>query len=445
MGAKMIITSGKSFKWHCKRCLNILRRSLKTFSATEGQLRASALTYYTLFALVPVLALLFGIAKGFDLENWMKNVMLAKAPQHSDMLNWLFGFAEKTLQHTRGGVIAGVGALILFWSVIKMVGNVEAAVNRVWQVQKTRTIFRKFTDYLSFMIVVPLLLMIASSVTLMLGRMLVKLTESGILGTFSSRIIDFGIHCLPYLVVWVLLTFVYLFLPNTRVQFKAALFGGVIAGTLYQLLQAGYFFVQLALSKYNAIYGSFSALPLFLVWSYLNWLTVLFGVTLSYLYQNYDYESELARDRERSDAEKRLIALIFTAMVTKAFADDDKLLTAEDLAQRTNLSGTLAIEVLNTLEKRKILVALADSEYANARYMPALPLNKMTIINVLERYDKHENSSSFAIVNQPCAKKALEIMFKMRQTLANSEAQRPITDMLVEEESAEQPATTSPA
>jgi len=441
----MIITTGKSFKWHCKRCLNILCRSLKTFSATEGQLRASALTYYTLFALVPVLALLFGIAKGFDLENWMKNVMLAKAPQHSDMLNWLFGFAEKTLQHTRGGVIAGVGALILFWSVIKMVGNVEAAVNRVWQVQKTRTIFRKFTDYLSFMIVVPLLLMIASSVTLMLGRMLVKLTESGILGTLSSRIIDFGIHCLPYLVVWVLLTFVYLFLPNTRVQFKAALFGGVIAGTLYQLLQAGYFFVQLALSKYNAIYGSFSALPLFLVWSYMNWLTVLFGVTLSYLYQNYDYESELARDRERSDAEKRLIALIFTAMVTKAFADDDKLLTAEDLAQRTNLSGTLAIEVLNTLEKRKILVALADSEYANARYMPALPLNKMTIINVLERYDKHENSSSFAIVNQPCAKKALEIMFKMRQTLANSDAQRHITDMLVEEESAEQPATTSPA
>ena len=428
----MIITTGKSFKWHCKRCLNILRRSLKTFSATEGQLRASALTYYTLFALVPVLALLFGIAKGFDLENWMKNVMLAKAPQHSDMLNWLFGFAEKTLQHTRGGVIAGVGALILFWSVIKMVGNVEAAVNRVWQVQKPRTIFRKFTDYLSFMIVVPLLLMIASSITLMLGRMLVKLTESGILGTLSSRIIDFGIHCLPYLVVWVLLTFVYLFLPNTRVQFKAALFGGVIAGTLYQLLQAGYFFVQLALSKYNAIYGSFSALPLFLVWSYLNWLTVLFGVTLSYLYQNYDYESELARDRERSDAEKRLIALIFTAMVTKAFADDDKLLTAEDLAQRTNLSGTLAIEVLNTLEKRKILVALADSEYANPRYMPALPLNKMTIINVLERYDKHENTSSFAIVNQPCAKKALEIMFNMRQTLANSEAQRPITDMLNE-------------
>ena len=432
MGAKMIITTGKSFKWHCKRCLNILRRSLKTFSATEGQLRASALTYYTLFALVPVLALLFGIAKGFDLENWMKNIMLAKAPQHSDMLNWLFGFAEKTLQHTRGGVIAGVGALILFWSVIKMVGNVEAAVNRVWQVQKPRTIFRKFTDYLSFMIVVPLLLMIASSITLMLGRMLVKLTESGILGTLSSRIIDFGIHCLPYLVVWVLLTFVYLFLPNTRVQFKAALFGGVIAGTLYQLLQAGYFFVQLALSKYNAIYGSFSALPLFLVWSYLNWLTVLFGVTLSYLYQNYDYESELARDRERSDAEKRLIALIFTAMVTKAFADDDKLLTAEDLAQRTNLSGTLAIEVLNTLEKRKILVALADSEYANPRYMPALPLNKMTIINVLERYDKHENTSSFAIVNQPCAKKALEIMFNMRQTLANSEAQRPITDMLNE-------------
>ena len=112
--------------------------------------------------------------------------------------------------------------------------------------------------------------------------------------------------------------------------------------------------------------------------------------------------------------------------------DDPGRFIYADLIRATNLSGTLAIEVLNTLEKRKILVALADSEYANPRYMPALPLNKMTIINVLERYDKHENTSSFAIVNQPCAKKALEIMFNMRQTLANSEAQRPITDMLNE-------------
>lgn len=439
----MIITSGKSFKWHCKRCCNILCRSLKTFAAAEGQLRASALTYYTLFAVVPVLALLFGIAKGFELEVWMKNAMLTKTPQHSEVLTWLFGFAEKTLQQTRGGVIAGVGALILFWSVIKMVGNVEMAVNRVWQVQKPRTIFRKFTDYLSFMIVVPMLLMIASSAALMIEQILTRLTATGTIGLWGLRIVEFGVHCIPYLVVWGLFTFVYIFLPNTRVRFQSALFGGVIAGTLYQLLQAGYFFVQVALAKYNVIYGSFSALPLFLIWSYMNWLIVLFGVTLSYLYQNYDYESELARDRERSDAEKRLIALIFTAMVTKTFADGDKLLTAEDLALRTNLSGTLAVEVLGSLEQRKILVALADNEFDNPRYMPALPLDKMTIINVLERYDKHENGSSFAIVNQPCARKALKMMYEMHRILAASEAKRHITDMLEEEEPAKQSSAVS--
>lgn len=429
---KKLFSSEHSFKWHCKRTLRIMLQAVMDFTHSEGQLRASALTYYTLFAIVPVLALLFGVAKGFELEVWLKNSMLARSPQHNDMYVWLFSFAERTLEQTRGGVVAGVGALMLCWSVIKMIGNIEKAVNAIWHVKKARTLFRKFTDYLSFLIIVPILLLATSSATFMVSGMLEKFANSNQLLTFSRPIIEFGIRCMPYLVAWILFTFICIFLPNTRVRFRAALFGGVISGTIYQLLQAGYFFIQIALARYNVIYGSFSALPLFLIWTYLNWIVVLFGITLSSLYQNYDYESDLAGDAGRSPGEKRLIALLFAAMITKDFADGKPPVSSDTLVKRTNMSPTLIKELLGTLEQNKIIAALADNEYENVRYIPAMPLEKMTLFNVLEHYDRHDSNSSFSIINEPYAQHALKIMSEIRKNLADSTGNRSITDLLGE-------------
>ena len=431
---KNFFRSDKPVKWHFNRCFRIIVQAVRSFTVADGQLRAAALTFYTMFVMVPVLALLFGVAKGFELEIWLKNSMLEKAPQHSEVLNWLFSFAERTLQHTRGGLVAGVGALMLCWSVIKMVSNIENAVNGVWHVAKPRTIFRKFTDYLSFLIIVPLLLLATGSVALMVSRMLNRIADTYYLLSFSKPLVEFGLHCMPYLVAWILFTFIGIFLPNTRVRFRAALFGGVIAGTLYQLLQAGYFFVQVALARYNVIYGSFSALPLFLIWSYLNWMVVLFGVTLSYLYQNYDYQSDLEGDQLRSPGEKRLLAMLITARVVRDFEEGKTPLNGEELAVKMAISISLTQELLGNLVERRILAPLANGEYNSLQYIPAMPTAQMTLLKVLDCYDNHNFDVRTTLTQHTDRLHAVKVMQELCQTLAENGQKRHITDLLPDSE-----------
>lgn len=415
--------------WHCRRSLNILIESASEFSAAEGQLRASALTYYTLFAIVPVFALLFGVAKGFDIDQWLKREMTERLSEHSEILNWLYNFADTTLREARGGLVAGIGALILCWSVVKMLGNIESALNRVWHVKKSRTIFRKFTDYLSFLVIAPVLLLAASSATVLAARYLRELAEKNMLMSYSRPVIEFGIQCIPYLLVWVLFTFIYIFLPNTRVNFAAALFGGVIAGSLYQVLQGGYIYVQMALARYNVIYGSFSALPLFLIWMYLNWLLLLFGVILSYLYQNFDYDSKQARDSERTAADKRVLALMIAAEIAGEFAGGKAAATAEFIVGKIGISNTLTSELLNKLLQSNIIVAINSSEYDSPGYVPALPLEQMTIAEVMKRYDDIAEVNGAIAGKSVLAQNIMRSISKLESSIHNSDGNRKLIDL----------------
>ena len=422
--------SQHNFLWNCRRCLSILGESLPTFGASEGQLRASALTYYTLFAIVPVFALVFGVAKGFDLDKWLKQALTEKLSEHGEILNWIYNFADTTLRETKGGLVAGIGALILCWSVVKMIGNIESAFNRVWQVKKSRTIFRKFTDYLSFLVIAPVLLLAASSATVIVSRILRELTEKHTLLSYSRPIVEFGIQCVPFFLAWLLFTFVYIFLPNTRVKFSAALFGGVIAGSLYQVVQCGYIFVQMALSRYNVIYGSFSALPLFLIWMQLNWLIMLFGVTLCYLYQNYDYESKCRKDCERTEADKRLLALSIAAVITGEFAAGRAAIPGDEIASRLQLSRTLTNEILTRLSANNVITTVTPGEYETPGYVPALPITRMTVLTVLERYDDIASPVPDFCNNIKLSVKAAAVIAELKKSMENNPVNTSVTKLL---------------
>ena len=416
--------------WNIRRCLNVMIESLPTFGASEGQLRASALTYYTLFAIVPAFALVVGVARGFGWDERLKGEMIVKFSEHSAILNQIYDFADTTLRETKGGLVAGIGALILCWSVVKMIGNIESAVNRVWNVKKSRTIFRKFTDYLSFLIVAPVLLLAASSATVLVSKTLRELTEKHHLLSYSRPLVEFGIQCVPFVLAWLLFTFVYIFLPNTRVKFSAAIFGGVVAGSIYQVVQLGYIFVQMALSRYNVIYGSFSALPLFLIWMQLNWLIMLFGVTLSYLYQNFDYESKCRKDNERTEADKRLLALCMAAVITGEFSEGNPPVHSEEIARRLQLSQTLTNEILYRLAVNNVITSVSSGEYENPGYIPALPITKMTVLTVLERYDDIASPTLNFCSNTPVSVKAAEVIAEFKKAMENNPANTPVTNLL---------------
>ena len=420
----------RNFIWHCRRSLNILIESIPTFTAAEGQLRASALTYYTLFAIVPMFALFFGVAKGFDLDQWLRTELINRMSEHKEILDRLLAFADTTLTQTKGGLVAGIGALMLCWSVVKMIGNIELAFNRVWKVKKSRTIFRKFTDYLSFLVIAPVMLAAAGSATVMVSRILRDLSEKSAFVSFSRPLIEFGIQCVPYLLAWILFTFIYSFLPNTRVKFKSALFGGMIAGTISQVLQMGYVLVQMALSRYNVIYGSFSALPLFLIWIYLNWLITLFGVTLCYLYQHFDYDSKRARDCDRTPADKRLLALMIAAEVTSEFAEGKEPSTVVELSCKLDISETLANELLYNLVQSQVLYQIAGPEYDNPAYRPGLPADKMTIVNVLQKYDQWAEPGDIPAVKTDFGNNTVLAVDTLKEVMANSSANCLLTDLL---------------
>lgn len=268
------------------RFIHILFLSIHNFSKDDCPLRASALTFYSLLSIVPILAMAFGLAKGFGLEFYLENLMVTHLRGQEEILHKSIGFARNLLQNARGGVIAGIGVISLFWSVIKLFRHSEIAFNKIWRIQENRPLGRMLSDYLSLCLVGPFLLIISNSITLILSQGLNEIVAAlSFLNNFNQffwAIIEF----LPYLIIWLLFSFLYSFIPNTNVHYSSAIFAGVIAGTLYQVFHWTYLAFQVGITHYGTIYGSFAAFPLFLIWIQMSWNIVLFGAELSFSFQN---------------------------------------------------------------------------------------------------------------------------------------------------------------
>ncbi|MFH2218870.1 MAG: YihY/virulence factor BrkB family protein, partial [Pseudomonadota bacterium] len=235
--------------------LRILFLTIQGFNHDKCPLRASALTFYSLLSIVPVAAMAFGIAKGFGFAKRLENLLYEKLPGQEEVLTQVIAFANTLLENTKGGVIAGIGIAVLLWSVIKVLSHIEGSFNAIWEIRKHRSIGRKITDYLSIMLICPFLLIMSSSVTVFITTQIKHITEKVALIGLFSPIIFFFLKLIPYGLVWVLFTTIYIFLPNTRVDFRSGIVGGVFAGTLYQIIQWTYINFQVLVAKYNAIYG----------------------------------------------------------------------------------------------------------------------------------------------------------------------------------------------
>jgi len=246
-------------------------------------------------------------------------------------------------------MIAGIGLALLFWSVIKVLGHIEGSFNEIWEIKTPRSFGRKFSDYLSIMLISPILVIMSSSVTVFITTQIKLITEKIALLGFFSPLIFFTLKFLPYCIIWILFTMIYIIMPNTRVSFKSGLISGVIAGTIYQILQGLYIFFQVGVARYNAIYGSFAALPLFLIWLQLSWFIVLFGAEISYANQNVDtYEFE-PDCHKASNHFKRILALRLTQLCVQDFQTSESPRTAEQLSAFLEIPVRLVRQVLSEL------------------------------------------------------------------------------------------------
>jgi membrane protein len=369
--------------------LRILLLAIRRFFEDKCELRASALTFYSLLSIVPVVAMAFGVAKGFGLEKILEAQLLAKLEGQPEIADRLLGFSRSLLENTKGGAIAGVGVAVLFWSVIKVLGNIESALNDIWGIPRARTLGRKLADYLSVMMICPVLLIISSSATVLVTTQITAMVERLAFLGAAAGVIIFLIKLLPYTVIWFLFTFMYVFMPNTKVQLKSAMWGGILAGTIYQLTQFAYIKFQVGVSSYGAIYGSFAALPLFLAWLQLSWLIVLFGAEVSFAHQNvavYEFAADCANLSHRF---KRTVALLITRHCVNAFVQAQSAPTAEEIAQELEIPIRLVRATIFELTEARILAEIRLGDGVLVGFQPGRPIDQLTIIEILGALDRH--------------------------------------------------------
>ena len=408
--------------------LRILLLAIRRFFENKCELRASALTFYTLLSIVPVVAMAFGVAKGFGLEKMLEAQLLAKFEGQPEVAARILGFARSLLENTKGGAIAGVGVAVLFWSVIKVLGNIENALNDIWGIPRARAFGRKLADYLSVMMICPVLLIIASSATLLVTTQITTMVEGlAFLGS-AAGVIVFLIKLLPYTVIWFLFTFMYVFMPNTKVQLKSAIWGGILAGTIYQLTQFAYIKFQVGVSSYGAIYGSFAALPLFLAWLQLSWLIVLFGAEVSFAHQNvggYEFAADCA---DLSQRFKRTVALLITQYCVKAFVLARSAPTAEEIAQELEIPIRLVRSTLFELTEAKILAEIRLAGGEMLAYLPACPLEQLTVARIVGTLDGH-GADTLALTESASLNKLREITGRFDEILETAPANLKIQDL----------------
>lgn len=361
------------------KIIKIILLSIQGFKRDICQLRASALTLYTLLSIVPIIALLFGIAKGFGFEKKLEQQLLEQASDQDTMMLQLIEFSQNMLSSTKGGLVAGVGVIVLFWSVIKVIGNIEESFNQIWNIKKNRPLARKLSDYLSLMMLAPVLLIVSSSITVFVKTKIEWLVEVMQLPEFGTKLVLYAMSFSPLVIMSLLFIFIFLFIPNQKISIRAGAIAGVVTGVLFQLTQSVYLNLQIGVSSYNAIYGSFAALPLFLVWLQIVWMVVLFGCEISFFIQNFESYRHNKKFSNLSFSLKKNIGIQVCQFIVQRFSKCEKAPDIELIANELSLPLSIVQNTLSELINAKLIVELNVEEGEPDIYQPAQESHNLTI------------------------------------------------------------------
>jgi membrane protein len=365
--------------------------AVKGFKRENLPTKASALTFSTLLAIVPMLAVIVGIASGFGLRETVRQSVYSYFPGHNPELTQAFDFAENYLRLANGGVFIGIGLVLLLYTVFNLISNIETAFNEIWQA-KNRGFSRKTTDYLAMMIILPVLIIVSSGLSLFVSSLSSSFLKEYV---FLTPVADALFHIAPYIFTVLFFTALYVLVPNTRVKFLNALAAGFIIGCAFQVFQYVYISGQIWVSKYNAIYGSFAALPLLLLWLQLSWLMCLFGAEIAYASQNvkkFSFESDIKNISHRY---RNFFTILITTLIIKRFEKGEQPYTADELSDSNRIPIRLTTDILHLLAATGIITDKTDEERV-VRYMPSRDIGGISVGMLLRNIDEN-GSEDFKI------------------------------------------------
>ena len=354
--------------------------AFKGFFEDRAAVRAASLTYFTMLSIVPIFAIAFAIARNFGFEDRMHEFINQNMQGQEEVMNWVTTMVDNLLLNTKGGVIAGIGGIILFWSVIQVLNNIEASFNDIWQIRKARSPMRKFSDYLAIMILSPFAIGIS-------GSMMVKIQSTAQDYELLKPLIQTLIKAVPFVSIWLLFTIVYIVMPNTKVRFKYALIAGVFAGTIALIFQGLYQNLQLGVLRFNTLYGSIAFIPLFLLWLQITWLIVLMGAEISFAYQNienYEFEEDALN---LSQNNKRILTLLIMYQIIKNFEEGGEPWNSDMLSHELGIPIRLVNEILFELASAGVLAELASDNQKDRSYVPSVDINRITVEYLYNQMD----------------------------------------------------------
>ena len=353
--------------------------AVRTFLDDKVMTKAAALTYSTLFAIVPILALIFAVARGFGFENIVTGLIQKGLAEDNETLTSVMQFIDGYMQYVSSGAFIGIGLLFLLFSVYSLADGIETNLNGIWHVKQNRGMGRKITDYFSLILLIPIGIICLSGMSVLTSKILSRMEGFLLLGGF----VQFLIIALPYLVAGFILTGFYMFMPNTKVKFSHAIIPGFIAGCLFQILQNLYFDGQLTLSSYNQIYGGFAALPLFLFWLNISWAIILFGCELAYVSQNNDSFNYFKEPDKISRRHEDFYCLMVMAFICKRFKNHKPALTRKELADELHIPLRYVVSSLDALNEAGLLETVLQSDEREPAYVPATDSQAITVVKVL--------------------------------------------------------------
>ena len=384
--------------------------------------KASALTYSTLLAIVPILAIVFAIARGFGFDNLMESQIVQGFGGPSETTEVI---VNSYLSQTKNGIFIGVGLIMLLWTVLNLINNMEITFNRIWQVKKARSMYRKITDYFSMLLLIPLLLVVSGGLSIFMSTMLKNVTDFTLLAPIGK----FLIRLIPFVLTWVMFTALYVFMPNTKVKLKHALISGILAGTAHQAFQFLYISSQLWVSRYNAIYGSFAALPMFLLWLQISWTICLFGAELTYAGQNIRNFSFDKDARNISRRYRDFISILIMSFVAKRFEKNEPPYTAEDISEECQIPIRLTNQTLYELQEINLLhEVVTDAKSQDIAYQPSMDISKLNVALLLDKLDTH-GSEDFKIDKDKEFHGQWETLMKAREEYYKSASQVLLKDL----------------
>ena len=420
--------------WHQKLIIALRITHLVIRDLIDGMitLRAMGLVYTTILALVPLLAVSFSILKGFGVHNQIEPMLLnlsqPMGEQSVEITERIISFVD----NTKAGVLGSLGLAFLLYTVVSLLQKIEKAFNYTWRVAEHRSMTRRFSDYLSLILIGPVLLfsalgLTASLTSMTLFQQIMEIEAVGFMMQLFARL-------LPYILVIATFTFIYMLVPNIRVKFRSALIGGIVAGIFWESTSWAFTAFVVNSAKYTAIYSAFASMIIFFIWIYINWLILLIGCSIAAYHQQPSHRTLRSRVVRLSNRMRETMSLMIMMLVTRNYHQHKEGWTTDALAEYLNVGPEACELLVNRLKSAKLLVATKDSP---TQYIPGYDPATILLIDIISAVRVAEEKDGLAMENLHTEAVVNDISAQIEAAINSSLQDKNLLDLIGTEKSAD--------